>query len=566
MNNCYRLYLAFIVLFFSFQVDAEVFMVNSQQGFDNAHDNASEGDSILWEDGIYMHIFMEIKNPGLYIASENLGMAIFSGGSSVRIFSDNITLHGVQFIDGDIGSDDVINTSGSYNYFSEINIHGYDSYKYLVIREECQYNTVIHCNFENRVNLDDKNILSILVSASQPGYHKIQYCSFKNFAGSGNDLGIEPIRIGLSTQADRNSRSVVEYCFFTECDGDGEIISSKASQNVYRHNTFANNSKAELVLRHGSEAIVYGNFFLNGKGGVRVREGQNHYIYNNYFYNINDRPIYLQNEASDPLDNINIAFNTIINSGELRLGGSGSNQPTNVTMSNNIFTNPTGALFEQATGTETWILNIGSGDFGIPEPSSGLVNVSPVLFENSAGFFQLSESSPAIESAQSGFSNLPQFEGIDDIDIEILFDIMKQERGVLPSARDLGCSEFSDTIIVQPMATEANTGTTYDSSIASSIFPQKANDDIRLEIFPNPIVQDISAKFELQEAGIVVISLMNLQGTRIETLYDEFMNSGEHTKSFSIGDIPSGVYFIQLMTIDSSGNVLKETIRQIVKN
>ncbi|MDA9773502.1 right-handed parallel beta-helix repeat-containing protein [Saprospiraceae bacterium] len=566
MNNNNRLYLVILVLFFAFQVDAEVFMVNSQQEFDTAHDNAAEGDSILWEDGTYMHIFMEIKNPGLYIAAENIGMAIFSGGSSVRIFSDNITLHGVQFIDGDIGSDDVINTSGSYNYFSEINIHGYDSYKYLVIREECQYNTVIHCNFENRVNLDDKNILSILVSASQPGYHKIQYCSFKNFAGSGNDLGIEPIRIGLSTQADRNSRSVVEYCFFTECDGDGEIISSKASQNVYRHNTFANNSKAELVLRHGSEAIVYGNFFLNGKGGVRVREGQDHYIYNNYFYNIDDRPIYLQNEASDPLDNINIAFNTIINSGELRLGGSGSNPPANVTFANNIFTNPTGALFEQATGTETWILNIGSGDFGIPAPSTGLVNVSPVLFENSAGFYQLSESSPAIESAQSGYSNLPQFEGIDDIDIEILFDIMKQERAVLPFARDLGCSEYSDTIIVQPMATEANTGTSYDSSIASSIFPQKASSDIRLQVFPNPLVQDFLVKFELQEAAIVAISLLDLQGVKMDSFHSRFLTSGEHVKSFSIGDIPRGVYFIQLSTFDSSGKLMKEAVRQIVKN
>ena len=53
-------------------------------------------------------------------------------------------------------------------------------------------------------------------------------------------------------------------------------------------NTFENNTKAELVLRHGSEAVVYGNFFLNGKGGVRVREGQDHYIFNNYFYELKD--------------------------------------------------------------------------------------------------------------------------------------------------------------------------------------------------------------------------------------------------------------------------------------
>lgn len=66
------------------------------------------------------------------------------------------------------------------------------------------------------------------------------------------------------------------------------------------------------------ENTVYGNFFMNGKGGIRIREGQHHYIYNNYFYNLQDRAIFLQNDDSDPLADINIAFNTIINCGEVR--------------------------------------------------------------------------------------------------------------------------------------------------------------------------------------------------------------------------------------------------------
>jgi hypothetical protein len=218
------------------------------------------------------------------------------------------------------------------------------------------------------------------VDANNPGYHKIQYCSFKNFDGTGNDLGIEPIRIGLSTQADRNSRSLVEFCYFTQCNGDGEIISSKASQNVYRFNTFENNPLAELVLRHGSENIVYANFFLNGKGGVRIREGQDQYIYNNYFYDIDDRPLYIQNEASDPLANINIAFNTIVDCKEVDLGGSGSNPPTNVVFANNIFADPKNRLFEDATNTETWIGNLSDGILGISNPSSGLNSGNPGLF------------------------------------------------------------------------------------------------------------------------------------------------------------------------------------------
>ena len=369
----------FCTLLLSINVKAEVIYVNSQQAFDNAHDNAGVNDSIVWRSGTYADIFMDIDKDHLFIMAENLGGTIFTGASRVDITGDYITLQGFQFLDGDIGTKDVINTRGSYNIFTQINIRAYTSYKYLRVREESQYAEITYCNFENRLNLDDQNILSILVDDTNPGYHKIQYCSFKNFDGTGNDLGIEPIRIGLSTQADHISRSLVEYCYFTQCNGDGELISSKASENVYRFNTFENNPKAELVLRHGSKAIVYGNFFLNGKGGVRVREGQNHYIYNNYFYELDDRAIYLQNNASDPLDNINIAFNTIFDCSEVILGGAGGNRPTNVTFANNIFADPDDDLFEEATGAETWIGNLSFGDLGIPRPASGITANDPQL-------------------------------------------------------------------------------------------------------------------------------------------------------------------------------------------
>ena len=78
---------------------------------------------------------------------------------------------------------------------THINIQNYTSHKYLVVDEVSRRTTISYCNFENRINLDDKNILSILVD-DEPGFHKIQYCSFKNFDGDGNDFGIEPIRIG----------------------------------------------------------------------------------------------------------------------------------------------------------------------------------------------------------------------------------------------------------------------------------------------------------------------------------------------------------------------------------
>jgi len=551
ISSCY------LLLFLS-TLNATTIYVNSQQEFDNAHDNAARNDSIIWENGIYSNIYMDISKNDLYITAETLGGTVFNGSSRVEITGDRITFRGFQFLDGDVGTNDVVNIRGSNIHFTQVNIRAYRSYKYLRVRESSQFVDITYCNFENRLNLDDQNILSILVDRTNPGFHKIQFCSFKNFAGSGNDLGIEPIRIGVSTQADFNSRSLVEYCYFTQCNGDGEIISSKASQNVYRFNTFENNPLSELVLRHGSEAIVYGNFFLNNKGGVRVREGQDHYIYNNYFYDLDDRAIYLQNERSDPLDNINIAFNTVIDCDEIRLGGDGNDEPTNVTLANNIFTAPNDDLFEEQTGTETWIGNIAFGDLGIPLPTSGLRIANPLLEENSAGFFGLTENSPAINAALSGYKLLPEFEGIDDIDASILFDLMGQNRPLSVAERDLGSNEFPHEILIQPIATEANTGPSYNTSMLISSTNNILTVEDLIQISPNPVVNQLQIAINSSKNIDLRVAVFNIEGREVNTVVTRKNFLGEIILSKNMADLPAGIY-----TIRATGSVKQENVEYL---
>ena len=554
----------FCLLLCSAPMNAAVIYVNSQQEFDNAHDSAAMNDSIIWRSGTYSDIYMNIENNNLLITAETLGSTIFTGASRVDITGDNITFQGFQFLDGNIGTKDVINIRGSYNIITQINIRAYTSYKYLRVREESQYVEITYCNFENRLNLDDQNILSILVDETNPGYHKIQYCSFKNFDGTGNDLGIEPIRIGLSTQADRISRTLVEYCYFTQCNGDGELISSKASQNVYRYNTFENNPKAELVLRHGSEAIVYGNFFLNGKGGVRVREGQNHYIYNNYFYNLDDRAIYLQNESSDPLDNINIAFNTIVDCSEVILGSDGSNKPTNVTIANNIFSDPDQDIFEEATGTETWISNIAFGNLGIAMPASGMTIIDPLLEENSEGFFGLMQGSPAINQAQSGFMTLPQFDGIDGIDAEVMFDLMGQSRQPLVEEKDLGCNEYPHDILIKPIATEENTGPSYNNSMSTGVEDIALIVNDLIEINPNPVSSHLNITTYSMSNADLRIEIFDFVGRKIDTIAKAEHFLGKKTISKDVQGLPAGLYTIRATSRDHQERIERiQTIKFI---
>ena len=448
------------LILFSFSSSyADVIQVSTQQQFNDALNTVAAGDTIMWENGTYSDIFMDIEIDDVIVMAEEPGEAKFNGASRIEITGDYVEIHGLQFIDGDIGTKDVIHTWGSYNVFSDINISGYTSYKYLVIREQCERNVVRYCNFENRLNLDDKNILSILVDDNVPGYHKIQYCSFKNFDGTGGDLGIEPIRIGLSTQGEFISRTTVEYCYFTQCNGDGEIISHKAKQNVYRYNTFDDNPLSELVLRHGDEGIVYGNFFINSRGGIRIREGQKHVIFNNYFYNLDGRAIWLMNDDADPLDEINILFNTFINNQEIRLGGSGGDPPTNVTFSNNIFTDPQDDLFDDPTGTETWINNIAFGSLGMSLPD-GITDADPLLEENSEGYYGPSSNSPVLNAAVGGYPALPDYPEL-NIDSEVLLDLMQQERPSDVNAKDLGCTENPQNVLIRPIATANNTGPSY---------------------------------------------------------------------------------------------------------
>ena len=452
-----------IMLIFSISVYGQTrYDISSESEFYDVRDKAKAGDSIVWAAGLYKDVFMVIDVDSLTVTADGPGSVIFSGGSKVEIESNGVVLSNFQFVGGDIGSDNVIDIWGSDVLITQINIQSYESYKYLIVDEDSRRTTISYCNFEDRINLSDQNILSILVD-DEPGFHKIQYCSFKNFRGNGQDMGIEPIRIGVSSQAHLDSRTIVEYCYFENCDGDGEIISNKAAQNVMRYNTFKNNTKAELVLRHGDEAIVYGNFFLDNMGGIRVREGQRHFIFNNYFSGQTRRSIYLQNESSDPLDSIHIYFNTIVNSEEVILNTSGSHPPQNVVIANNIFSNPTTVVFDSPTGDEQWIGNIAFGNLGM-EATAGINNSDPQLIENQHGYFQIGAESPAIDAAASGFPLIPSYEGLEFDDLKL--DLMKQSRPEEIGQNDIGATEFSTTVDVQPHVTLSNTGPSYSNDSA----------------------------------------------------------------------------------------------------
>ncbi len=76
-----------------------------------------------------------------------------------------------------------------------------------------------------------------------------------------------------------------------------------------------------------------------------------------------------------------------------------------------------------------------------------------------------------------------------------------------------------------------------------------------LECYPNPFNDSVTVSFVLNRAGSVSLSVYNLQGQLIETLWDGSISAGEHRITWDGSELPSGVYFTKLDARSSSKSI-----------
>jgi len=199
--------------------------------------------------------------------------------------------------------------------------------------------------------------------------------------------------------------------------------------------------------------MVYGNFFING-AGIRVKEGQNHSIVNNYFDTGDQFSINIQNHHFDPVDTVIIANNTIVNHGDLILGGKGDYPPKYVLLANNLFSSKINSLYTEETNAETWIDNVvQEGRLGNSNPH--IKSAKFELVKNEQEYYSpkfKTKLDPYKVQKRLNIFNIPEL----DDDFKITKDIMKQSRGKeVP-----GCYVPSETIL-SPYANKNNTGPDY---------------------------------------------------------------------------------------------------------
>jgi hypothetical protein len=528
------------------EVNAGIINVSSVSQLQSAINSSSAGDIIVLADGTYLNNTINIGKNNITVRSATPGGVFLNGTNDINISGNFVTFSGFQFTSGDIGSDYLIELSGSNITLTQLNFNGYYAKKYIQINPGTQYNDVSYCNIENKpADAVIGCTIQINTSPTVPGYHKIRYCSFKNFPGLGGDYGNEPIRIGLSTEMTNISRSVVEFCYFNDVGlGDGESISIKSCENICRYNTFSNNSKGMLVFRHGYRDIAYGNFFINGSGGIRIKEGADHYVYNNYFETGSADAVTLQYVLEYPLNNINFVNNTFVNSGYIDLGGTGL---TNIIFANNIFKKSSGNIFENPNGQTTWFGNIYNGTLGISAPPSGLINNNPLLVINSDGYYGLSSTSPAIDASVSGYPAILDIPGIDD-DPSILFDISRQARPATITLKDVGCDEFTIGPITNRPLLVTDVGPSYLGGPVTFVNNMTSENPMFI-IYPNPASETVNIKYDLNETSDIQIVIYNMLGQQAKSLKSvKNQEPGRYDQSYGISDLREGLYLVKIKT------------------
>lgn len=81
-----------------------------------------------------------------------------------------------------------------------------------------------------------------------------------------------------------------------------------------------------------------------------------------------------------------------------------------------------------------------------------------------------------------------------------------------------------------------------------------------LNIFPNPVSNELGISFNLLEAANVSSQLYSLDGREVNQLMNEKVNGGNFVRSFNMNDLPSGIYLMKLNV--GGATITKKIVKQ----
>ena len=105
------------------------------------------------------------------------------------------------------------------------------------------------------------------------------------------------------------------------------------------------------------------------------------------------------------------------------------------------------------------------------------------------------------------------------------------------------------------------------TKLSTLVIPEKSTasisslpDDKTIRFFPNPVKDEMTVYFSLQNSERIGITVFDITGKKLYTLLDEVLPSGSNKKSFDLRSIlPSGIYFVTLSN-GSTLNISKKIV------
>nr|WP_121271607.1 polysaccharide lyase 6 family protein [Pedobacter schmidteae] len=356
-----------LLLLLSLKTFAGSVVVDNPEALKAAVTKAKPGDIIYLKNKEWNNAAIQLQGNGtarapITIMPQNPGGVIFTGQSYIQIGGEHLLVKGFHFKDGYTPKREVIsfriNNDNLANNcrVSNIVIENYSQPERFKadtwITLYGKNNRIDHSTFVNKLNSGPLIIAELDDERSRQNNHSIDSNYFKGRQRFGSNGG-EIIRIGFSRYSLEPSGTKIVYNYFERCNGEVEIVSIKSGENHVSFNTFYE-CEGGLVLRHGSDNVVEGNFFIgNDKpftGGVRVINPRQR-VASNVFYRLTGSnfraPLALVNGVPNSLINryfqvkdAVIEKNSFINCSAILFGAGKDAErtlgPENVSFKNNL--------------------------------------------------------------------------------------------------------------------------------------------------------------------------------------------------------------------------------------
>lgn len=438
-----------VLLFISNGLFATDYTVNSASQFNAL--SLQPCDVVTWTNGTYSNqeiVFNAMGESGspIVLKAETPGGVIFTGESKLNLWGNYLIVDGFYW-NGGIGLNNHIEfrRSGSNTDFANHSIMRNCAFNDLQPEDPTgepdaksrwvvlygTNNTIENTSFLNK----DTTGVCILVELSYnnggTADHNILDNYFYNVTpkdGRTNSGDSEGIRIGSSSEQTENASVLVEGNYFQEVNGENEIISNKSLGNTFRNNTFRS-CRGSLVLRHGAQALVAGNYFIGENkaksGGIRISD-QDHVIINNYMQGLDNSSDSFNNGITlmggnaasggtsngyQTVSNVLIAFNTIYDSVDpIYFNDSRGNNIPSGTIANNAIYSTNGTIVSGDVGSIGGNMNydgniFGGSAIGVSDPGITDANAN---FSASGEIFKPSETGPVADASAGTYNQVIQ--------------------------------------------------------------------------------------------------------------------------------------------------------------